>query len=171
MNKVLVVYASRMGSTGEIAMEIGAQLTRRGIEVDVKPVGHAQDARDYAAVILGSPVYLRRWDAEAVRYLQQQSPDLSERPTWLFQSGPCGPDEETKPDYTPRRVAKLCSQIGIDRPITFGGNLDPARAKGIFARVVAGGDLAGDFRDWDQIRSWADGIADRLVATSKEAAR
>jgi menaquinone-dependent protoporphyrinogen oxidase len=162
MEKVLVVYASRMGSTAEIAVEIGAELTRRGLQVDVRPTTNAPDARKYAAVIIGSAVYLRRWDKRAVDYLKAQAPDLAERPTWLFQSGPCGPDNESSYDTAPRRVARLCDDIGLDLPHTFGGNLDPARAKGFLAQLVSRGDLAGDFRDWDEIRAWSNGIADAL---------
>ena len=96
MKSVLVVYASRMGSTGEIASRVGERLTRRGYEVDVHSTATARDARLYDAVIVGSAVYLRRWDRTALRYLQAQAPDLAERPTWLFQSGPCGTGARTE---------------------------------------------------------------------------
>jgi menaquinone-dependent protoporphyrinogen oxidase len=163
MQKVLVVYASRMGSTREIAVNIGEQLARRGLDVDVRPTTDAQDARLYAAVIVGSSIYLHHWDRDALRYLEQQAPDLAERPTWLFQSGPCGPDQVIAPQ---RAITKLCSEIGLEPPTTFGGNLDPARAYTWLTRLVAKGDLVGDFRDWDQIQVWADEVADRILAIS-----
>ena len=31
------------------------------------------------------------------------------------------------------------------------------------ARWVANSDMAGDYRNWEQIRAWADGIADTLL--------
>jgi menaquinone-dependent protoporphyrinogen oxidase len=170
MDKVLVVYASRMGSTGDIALEIGAELTRRGFTVDVRPVQNAPDARKYDAVVLGSAVYLRRWERSAVDYLKAQAPDLAERPTWLFQSGPCGPQAEVAHLGTPTLVSRLCAQIGLTPPHTFGGNLDPAKAKTFLARIVSKGDLAGDFRDWTKIRAWAVDIADRLDSAKTPAA-
>ena len=86
MKTVLVVYASRMGSTGEIAAAVGRQLAGRGYDVEVHAAATARDARLYDAVIVGSAVYMGRWDRTALRYLQAQAPDLAERPAWLFQS-------------------------------------------------------------------------------------
>jgi hypothetical protein len=55
-------------------------------------------------------------------------------------------------------VLRLAEDIGSSSPQVFGGNLDPARAKTRIARWVASSDLAGDYRNWDQIRDWADEI-------------
>ena len=163
MKTVLVVYASRMGSTAEIASGVGDQLTRRGFDVEVQSATDARDARLYDSVIVGSPVYLGRWDREALRYLHAQAPDLAERPTWLFQSGPCGEnaDEQVMP---PKKVSMYAHRINTPRPVTFGGRLDPATATGFIARKMAAGPLAGDFRDFTRIRAFAAGIADQLTA-------
>src|SRR6478609_9840616 len=160
MKTVLVVYASRMGSTGEIAAAVGEQLTNRGYDVEVHSAATARDTRLYDVVIVGSAVYMGRWDRSALRYLQAQAPDLAERPTWLFQSGPCGPRARTEPTPIPRAVARFCAKIGIAPPVTFGGNLDKARATTWLSRRVATGDLTGDSRDWNEIRAWADNVAD-----------
>ncbi len=170
MKSVLVVYASRMGSTGEIASAVGERLTRRGYDVEVHSTATARDARLYDAVIVGSAVYLGRWDRTALRYLQAQAPDLAERPTWLFQSGPCGTGARTERTPTPRAVARCCAKIGIAPPVTFGGNLDKARATTWLSRRVATGGLAGDSRDWNQINAWADVVADELESTRPVAA-
>ena len=164
MKTVLVAYASRMGSTQEIAAAIGDQLTTRGFDVEVAAAETTPSARSFDAVILGSALYMGRWERDAVDYLKRQAPDLTDRPTWLFQSGPSGPPAEGKPTPTPGAVQRLCGKIGLAAPTTFGGNLDHSRATGLLARWVSNGDLAGDFRDWDQIRAWADGVADQLVA-------
>ena len=60
-------------------------------------------------------------------------------------------------------MLRLAEDIGSFPPQVFGGNLDPARAKTRIARWLANSDLAGDYRNWDQIRAWADAIA-RQVA-------
>ncbi len=46
--------------------------------------------------------------------------------------------------------------------MVFGGNLDPASAKGRIAKWVANSDAAGDYRDWDQIRGWAASIGEQI---------
>jgi menaquinone-dependent protoporphyrinogen oxidase len=164
MNTVLVAYASRMGSTQEIAEAIGDHLTSRGFEVDVAAAVVAPNARLFGAVILGSALYMGHWELDAVDYLKRQGSDLADRPTWLFQSGPSGPPGESRPTSTPRAVRRLCQKLGLAVPTTFGGNLDHDRAKGRLARWVSNGALAGDFRDWGQIRAWADDVADQLIA-------
>ena len=169
MNTVLVAYASRMGSTQEIAEAIGAQLVKRGFPVEVTAAEKAPSAHLFDAVVLGSALYIGRWDKAALSYLKQNGSDLRGRPTWLFQSGPAGPGEEYPNPRTPGAVRRQCRSWGLAAPTTFGGNLDPARARGRLARWMANGDLAGDFRDWDQIRMWVDTIADQLMSRQTSA--
>ena len=169
MKTVLVVYASRMGSTQEIAVAVGEHLTSRGFEVTVAAAADAAEARLFDAVVLGSAIYMGHWDKDAVDYLKSQGPDLGVRPTWLFQSGPAGPPDQAHPTPTPPAVRRLCHKIGLQAPTTFGGNLDHSRATTRLERWVSDGKLAGDFRDWDQIRGWADRVADDLVARSAPA--
>ena len=167
MKTVLVVYASRMGSTAEIASAVGDRFTRRGYDVDVHSTAAALDARLYDAVIVGSAVYLRRWDRDALGYLQAQAPDLAERPTWLFQSGPCGPGARTERSPTPARRRPVLRRHR-HRP-TRDLRRQPRQVQGQDLARRAGsrrGDLAGDSRDWNQIRAWADGVADQLESSS-----
>jgi menaquinone-dependent protoporphyrinogen oxidase len=58
MNTILVAYASRMGSSAEIAHTIGQQLREAGYEVDVSTCSKAARAGMYDAVIIGSALYL-----------------------------------------------------------------------------------------------------------------
>ena len=164
MSKILVTYASRMGATGEIAEVIGAELRQAGYSVDVTPCAAHPDARRYAAVVIGSAVYLGRWLPDAVHVLQHQAPDLAERPTWLFQSGPCGEGARTEQVRTPRSVQRLAFGIGAALPETFGGRLDRQRASGPLSRWVATGTLAGDYRDFERVRQWARRIAAELAS-------
>jgi len=164
MSKVLIVYASRMGSTGEIAQEIARQLERRGLTADVRAAAQAAAPSGYDAVIVGSPLYVRHWDAGVLAYLRRHTADLGVRPTWLFQSGPCGPQEEVSAEPTPRAVTRFCARTGTAAPVTFGGNLDPARATSWLSTKVTRGPLSGDFRDWNAIRGWADGVAGLLLS-------
>lgn len=162
MKKILVAYASRMGSTGEIALAIGEELTRLGFHVDVRACGRAPDARNYAAVVVGSGLYIGRWDKSAVDYLKQHQDDLADRPTWLFQSGPCGEGAEHQQVEAPRTVLRLATELGIAPPMTFGGRLERDKATGPFSRWMATGVHAGDFRDFDAIRDWARSMAAEL---------
>jgi menaquinone-dependent protoporphyrinogen oxidase len=161
--KVLVAHASRMGSTSEIAQRIGEQLREAGHDVDVRACAEAPDTSNYDAVVIGSALYIGRWLKEARRYLQSQSGSLSRRPTWLFQSGPCGQGFDLGAVPVPRGIRRLSGLIGSAPVATFGGRLDRDLATSHLSRWLATGRLAGDFRDWDLVRDWTGGIIGELA--------
>lgn len=152
--KVLVAYASKMGATQEIAEAIGAELRARGHQVDVTEVTSVGSIAPYDAVVLGSAIYIRRWRPEAVRFLRHNADQLAGRQVWLFHSGPVGPDKDQAQDMPPA-VRRLADEIGAAPAVTFAGRLERDTAKGFLARRLATGDMAGDSRDWDKIRTWA----------------
>jgi menaquinone-dependent protoporphyrinogen oxidase len=165
-NSVLVAYSSRMGATAEIGSAIGEHLGHRGFEVEVRGIANAPDARLYSAVIVGSALHRGQWDRDAVAYLKHQAADLSERPTWLFQVGPCEQAFDGVHPAIAHAVHKLCFGIGIEDPITFGGSADQAVSKSHPSHWLSSGhDQTGAFRDWHQISQWADAVADQLDAS------
>ena len=88
--KVLVAYASKHGMTAQIAEKIGEALRQSGLQVDVLPVKRVIKPESYKAAVLGSAVYIAMWRKEMVTFLQKNEKLLSERPVWLFSSGPMG---------------------------------------------------------------------------------
>jgi menaquinone-dependent protoporphyrinogen oxidase len=70
MSVVLVAYATKNGSTREVAESIAATLREPVDNVDVLPAGQIRDSitgRDL--VVLGAPIYSRRWDRDAHRFM------------------------------------------------------------------------------------------------------
>jgi len=161
--KVLITYASRMGSTAEIASAVADELRRAGLSVTLARCAEAPGPDGFDAVVCGSAIYATRWDRTARRWLRHHAPELSGATTWLFEGGPCG-DQAGQRHETSAFVRRMAKEIGCDPPTVFGGNLDPARADSRMARWVANSDLAGDYRNWDDIRSWAASIANALAA-------
>ncbi len=167
MIRVLVAYATKMGVTKEIAETIGNVLSGAGLAVEVHDAQHVQSTAGFEAVVIGSAVYLARWRPEAVTLLERHADRVrtgTPVPTWLFHSGPAGPAAGS-PLSAPHRVRTLAVAIGAAPPMTFGGRLEPETAKGFAARRMASGPLAGDFRDFNQIRRWSEEIAAQLVGT------
>lgn len=164
MPRILVTYATRMGSTGEIAGVIGDELTAAGFEVDVVSCEENPPAATYDAVVVGSAVYVGRWDRRATTYLREHTDVLADLPVWLFQSGPCGEGAEHEEIAVPRQVRRLVTAIRAQPPVTFGGRLEADHTSGRLSRWMATGILAGDFRDFDAVRRWAREIAVQIGA-------
>ena len=163
MCTVLLAYASRMGATREIAEVLADELRQTDHAVKIISCATAPEADEFDAVVIGSALYTGRWMPEASRYLRRQAPRLTNRPTFLFQSGPCdtGRDSAT-PTAVPHTVGRTVRRFGLPEPITFAGRLDPTRATGRMSRWMADALPAGDFRDWTAIRAWGYSIGVEL---------
>lgn len=162
MNRVLLAYSSKRGGTAGIAHTIGRRLTDQGIRVDVIEADRVRSLTGYDAIIVGSALYNGRWQRPAVRLLKRLAPDAPGTPVWLFHSGPLG-DEEQDPQRLPEKIAKLAPALGARPVVTFGGRLE-AEPGGFIATAMARNGRAGDWRDQDRIRAWADEIARSLAA-------
>jgi menaquinone-dependent protoporphyrinogen IX oxidase len=68
--KILVTYASRTGSTAQIAEAICKTLTRNGEKTELLPMQDVKDLSLYQAVITSSPIRKSRWLPEAMQFLQ-----------------------------------------------------------------------------------------------------
>lgn len=58
--RILVAYATKAGSTAEVAEVIGQVLRETGATVDVLPARAVEDLTPYRAVIIGSAVRMER---------------------------------------------------------------------------------------------------------------
>ncbi len=166
-DKILVTYASKHGATAEIAERIGALIAQQGREVETLPVDRVSGLAGYSAVVLGVALYMGRWRKEAVRFLNRNAEELSNRAFWLFLTGPTGegdPVELLEGRQVPPLQRALIDRIHPRDVAVFGGALQPAKLGGfekwIIDRVKA---PAGDFRDWNAIESWSRSIAEGLA--------
>lgn len=159
--RVLVAVASRHGSTAEIAKRIGDVLGTAGIETFVRMPEEVLSVETYDAVILGSGVYAGRWLGSARAFAAREAASLSTRPVWLFSSGPVG--DPAKPAADPVDVAAIRKQTNALEHRVFTGKLDRQKLGfGERAIVLAVHAAEGDFRSWDEVTSWASGIAEVL---------
>lgn len=165
-DKVLVAYGSKYGATAEIAGRIGEVLGVAGFTVDVLSADKARDISSYAAVVLGSAVYAGSWRKEAAQLLTKHAEALSERPVWLFSSGPTGagdPVQLLNGWRLPDALRPVAERIGVRDIAVFHGVIDMQKLS-LPERLIIKGIKApaGDFRDWAAITAWAEGIARAL---------
>lgn len=160
---VLVEVASRHGSTQEMAYAIAGELRANGCEASVYTVNPDIDLNPYDAVILGSAIYMGKWLPEAQAFVNRNASRLQSKPVWLFSSGPLG-TPDPKPVEELADLPALLEATGARDHQVFVGKLDK-RQLGVGERLAVKLVKApeGDFRDWDAIREWAQGIAATLA--------
>lgn len=166
--RVLVVYASRLGATQEIAERIAATLREGGLEATAQAAGDGADDMGADAFVIGSGVYAGHWLTEAVKFVRRNSAVLADRPVWLFSSGPAGTLATKHPPVEPKELADLRAMVHPRDHRIFFGALDRSKVDGSalgFAERVIAKTLVpeGDFRDWGAIEAWAASIAGELV--------
>jgi len=164
--KALVAYASKNGSTAEIAQAIAEELRSHGLEADCLEAGEVRDLEPYGAVVLGSAVYMKRWRPSARRFLRRHRAALSGLPWWVFNSGPVGkPSDDPKAAEwaAPPKVMARVEASGAREHAVFGGRL-PLKPRNFVERAMVKNTPKefADRRDWEEIRRWAAGIASEL---------
>lgn len=160
--RILTTYASRHGSTREIAAAIAEELRSAGHDAGFQDVANVANLAGYDAVVIGSAVYVGKWLAEANAFVERFKPALAALPVWLFSSGPLG-SETPHPPGDPESIPELVTEIGARDHQVFVGKLDKDdldMGERIITRMVKAPE--GDFRDWDAIRAWARTIAASL---------
>ncbi len=149
--QVLVAYASRHGSTQQVAEWIADRLEGLGHDVDVRDAGTLRTLPGaYQLVVLGGALYSGRWHSEARRFLKRNRAELSEVPVAVFGMGPRRGDAE----------AWVRSRSQLDHALARYGWLVPM-AVAVFGGVdpkAKPGQAARDLRDWDAIGAWVDGL-------------
>jgi len=167
--KLLVAYATRYGSTAEVAEAVGARLRECGSDVDVKPVAQAGSLEGYEAVVFGTPFYLGAMLKEGRAWLESQRAALEARPSAHFALGPTSAADDLA--ETAKQLDKALAELSWLEPVAarmFVGAFDPARlrfADRLLTRLPASplhGLGARDDRDWQAIGEWADGVAAAL---------
>jgi menaquinone-dependent protoporphyrinogen oxidase len=161
--KILVTYASAMGSTAEIAARIAETLRREGAEVTLRAADEVMDEDlrgQMDAFVIGGAVHGGHWLPAANAVALRMA--ALDRPVWLFSSGPVGERYVNSPQPEPREVAGLCKHLQVRDHAVFAGAFDrnsPGVAElGRMERFAARWIPEGDYRNWPRIESWARAI-------------
>jgi menaquinone-dependent protoporphyrinogen oxidase len=157
---ILVAVASKHGATAEIAEEFAGVL--RGelptSDVEVHDAADVGDLSRFAAVLIGSAVYMGHWLPAARHLVENHRERLATLPVWLFSCGPLGDPPRPVDDLA--EVIQLGSTVAARGHRIFAGRLDPADlrwAERLATRAVHA--PTGDFRDHDAVRTWATDVA------------
>jgi len=164
---VLVAYATRYGSTQEVAEAVAATLRECGLAVDIRPMREVRTLAGYSAVVLGAPLYMFRWHKDARRFLSRHREALTERPVAVFALGPThDPYDEKEWQDSRAQLDKELAKFPWLTPVAlemFGGKYDPTKLP-FPINLLAGEEPASDLRDWTAIRAWAADLKPILAA-------
>jgi menaquinone-dependent protoporphyrinogen oxidase len=162
--RVLVAYATRHGSTREVAETIATTLQEHGERVDLRAAADCRDLSEYRAVVLGGALYMGRWHRDARAFLRRHAAALETRPLAIFAMGPQKLDERSVRGARQQLDNALRRFRDID-PVAvaiFGGVIDPAELRFPFNRMKA-----SDARDWDAIRGWAGELGTQVTGAGQ----
>ncbi len=175
--RVMVAYGTKWGSTADVAKELASVLGKKGHHADLLDLGKdgLADLEPYDMVVIGSGIAYGSWAKGAVRFLERNSKILSEKRLAMFAC--CGDllfDPLKTDEYESKYLREVARKHGLE-PFSlglFGGVIDFDRhsflVKGILSMRNAGKkdmqekgidtDKPYDFRDWEKIRAWGDGL-------------
>lgn len=158
--KILVAVGSKYGSTREIAAVIAGELASVGFDVDFLDAADVLSVNAYDGVIIGSAVYGGLWRRDAEDLIRDHGNALAKRDTWTFSVG----IETVVAEGQPRDEAPVLSaSIGAREHRRFTGALNPDKLNtGERALLRTLEPPLGDFRDFSDVRAWAQQIAAEL---------
>ncbi|MCA2001034.1 MAG: flavodoxin domain-containing protein [Chloroflexi bacterium] len=158
--KILITYATRAGSTVEIAAVVGEVLSKRGFFADVKPVSENPALDGYHAVVMGSAIRMGSWLPEAANFVRKNQAALNRLPVALFTVHMLNhKDDEASRAARLAYAAPIRDLLPGAKEVFFRGKLD-YQTLSFLDRLIAKAvenpeNPPGDFRDWDTIRAWA----------------
>jgi menaquinone-dependent protoporphyrinogen oxidase len=163
--RVLVGYATRYGSTQNVAEAVAATLGECGLAADIQPLRDVRTLAGYSAVVLGAPLFMFRWHKDALRFLSRHRKALTERAVAVFALGPVhDPYDEKEWQDSRAQLDNALARFPWLAPVAlelFGGQYDPAKLR-FPINLLAGKEPASDLRDWTAIHAWASDLAAQL---------
>ncbi|TKJ29431.1 MAG: flavodoxin [Chloroflexi bacterium B3_Chlor] len=164
-DKILVAYATKAGSTAEVAEAVGQELRDAGAEVEVQPAKEVKDLSPYKAVIVGSAIRMGKWVPEATSFVEKNREALSQVPVAYFVVCMTMKDDTEENHRTVEAYLDPVCEIvePLDKGL-FAGTINysklsfPARTMSKAMKVSE-----GDFRDWEAIGAWARQVHSRLT--------
>jgi len=164
MARILVTYASKKGSTTEIAQAIAKELHAAGHVVDVTETGAVTSPAGYNAVVIGGPVYMGKMMGEVGKFVKRHYNELKDLPVAGFIVGLGTVSKDPASIMNAEKV--LMAALAPLQPVAvtaFSGRLDPQKLSWFQNWITKNvKSPVGDFRDWSAIAAWAKELPGRM---------
>jgi menaquinone-dependent protoporphyrinogen oxidase len=164
MKKILVAYATRAGSTAEVAGFIGQDLADRKIPCDVEAFKDVDDIAEYDMFFLGTPVRAGQLMPEFLKFLRKNKAALAAKHAVFFIT--CLTMSKHTAENWQKAHAYLAPAMKLVKPVSeglFGGKMDYSKL-GVLTRFMIKRMKIpeGDYREWEEIRTWVDNVLDEM---------
>jgi menaquinone-dependent protoporphyrinogen oxidase len=149
---VLVAYATKHGSTQEVAEWVAEALRSQGLAVELADVTEVDDLEAYTGVVLGGALYMGRLHGAARTFLRRHREALARLDVAVFAMGP----GTLEPGDVARSRRALDAALGKTPEVApfavaiFGGVVAPEKLRFPLNRMPA-----VDARDQAEIERWA----------------
>lgn len=169
MTAVLVAYATKYGSTEDVAGVVATALREDGLDTDLVLARDVSSLDRYSAVVVGAALYNHRWHRDVVRFIDRSHDALARLPVAIFAVGPVN-DNAQEFDSAREQLDGVLARWAWLSPSSlavFGGRFDPTRFRFPGARLLAKVP-ATDIVDPVAIAEWAHSLPDALALHQPE---
>jgi menaquinone-dependent protoporphyrinogen oxidase len=164
MARILVAYATKKGSTAEIAQAMGRELQAGGHIVDVAEMGGVTSLNGYDAVIIGAPMYMGKM-IDTAKFVTRLRDGLMKLPVagFIVSLAPVSKDPVHMANAQKALHESLSPLLPVAETV-FAGSLDMKKLSW-FQRWMTKSvkSPVGDFRDWAAITAWARELPEKLA--------
>jgi len=161
---VLIAYASRYGSTEEIAEAVAKAFRAGGARAEVRPAFEVRDLAPWDAAVLGTPLYYGKPLVGATRFADEHAEALAKMPTAVFLVGlALAHPTEAIVRKTATQTKALVEAVQPTDVGLFGGALRYADLNWwtrLMMRLMKVRE--GDLRNWPLVERWAADILARF---------
>ncbi len=165
MSKVLVGYATKYGSTREVAEAIKKELEKKNFNPDLKPVSEVNSLNGYKSIVLGAPLMMGHFHKDMHRFLTRYKEDLSKKPVAFYALGPVSvPYSEKEWQGSRSQLKKELDKYAWFKPFkteVLGGKFDPANLPFPINKLASKAPVS-DTRDWKKIKDWTNELMPKL---------
>ncbi len=157
---VLVAYATRAGSTMEIAQTIATELEKRDFSVDICPINRVANLEGYSHVVIGSAVRMSAPLPEVTQFIEGHLSEFHGIPLAFFavhlqNDG----DDEASRKFRLAYLDPIRKLLPLQHEAFFTGVYDPEKVS--YIERLMGKTVQtpiGDFRNWAAIKDWGQAI-------------
>jgi menaquinone-dependent protoporphyrinogen oxidase len=167
LTRVLVAYATRFGSTREVASAIAHELNTSGFDAQAVEVTSGLSPDDYDAFVIGSPMYGGKWVSNAAMFAAVMSERMNGKPVALFSMGTLGVKHpeigESEHKEFVQSLSEVAPVLNVVSDAVFNGYFERANLPWylrIIDRFVP--TPQGDHRDWAAIQAWTKALTPKF---------